>query len=164
MIRLPNNQTGIVLGSGQNTDKWCQKGWETIDISPKLKPNYTGDVNHLAEIVGDKKFNFVLSENITLNPKTGCLIKNVNGYWEPAVGHENLIIQASLVLKKNGKFIINTADFGDKSVNLPKSEILSNMLTKHGFSHVMEISQMDDFLNISRREKGINVIWYAEKL
>ncbi len=164
MVSLLDNQTGIVLGSGQNTNKWCQKGWKTIDISPKIKPNYTGDVNHLAKIVGDKKFDFVLSENITLNPEAGYIVKNVNGYLEPSVGHENLIIQASLVLKKNGKLIINTADFGDKSVSLPKSEIFSNILTKHGFNHVMEIPRLDDFLNTSKREKGISVIWYAEKL
>lgn len=163
MIKLPDSQTGIVLGSGCNTSKWRQKGWETIDIFDKVEPNYVGDVNNLAKIVGDKKFDFVLSENLTLNSEAGHLVKTVHDYYEPAVEHENLIIQSSSVLKKNGKLIIDTADFGDKSVSLPTSEEFSKLIIKHGFDPIMEIPNLEDFLNSNRREKGIKVIWYAEK-
>jgi len=179
MAVLPAGIRGLVVGSGQNTSEWHRKSWETVDIWPLLdpscpeseQPTFVADVNYLSEVEGIKPgvYDYFLSEKLTLSPVAGTLVEcsstKGNQYNEPAVGHENLLIQAAHVLKMGGKLIIKTADFGnDESSNLPKSEEYALMMRKYGFAPVLEIHQIDDFTDPEKRVHGVQVTWYAEKV
>lgn len=167
--RMPIGSKGIVIGPGYNATAWHSKGWETIDILDSVKPTYVADANRLREIVGND-YDYVMSEYVTMNeiaghstpvvsPKTFQVVN-----YEPAVGHENLLIQAGAILKARGRLIVQTVDFGETPVSLPKSEAYASLMRKHGFAPVLEIRDIEDFSNPEKRKHGVRVIWYAEKV
>lgn len=53
---LLDNEIGLVIGSGDNTAKWIDRGWETIDIDVKLspRPTYLGNANDLIAVLEDQ--------------------------------------------------------------------------------------------------------------
>jgi len=65
---LQTGQVGIVIGSGDNTESWKQKGWRTCDVDPKFNSDYTIDANDLQSAIGD---GYLPTERIVVaNPKT----------------------------------------------------------------------------------------------
>ena len=163
--RIPPGMRGIAIGTGQNSQDFHLRGWETIDIDPSVKATYTADANNLTEVVQGKKFDFVLSEFVTLNAVAGTPVARVDrDYLEPALGHERLLRQANAVLKDKGRLIIQTVDFGDESSDLPKSESFAVLMRKHGFAPVLEVKTLKDFTDQERRNEGTIVSWYAEKI
>lgn len=52
---LPDDKIGIVLGSGENTPEWKQKGWKTLDIDSSIGADFTVDANYL-ETVNPPRF------------------------------------------------------------------------------------------------------------
>lgn len=117
MERMPLGAKGVVIGPGNNASSWHDRGWETIDILVSVGPTYVADANQLAEVTEGTQYDFVLSEYVTMHPEAGhptkTLPKTGEPYYEPAVGHENLLAQANKVLKPSGRLIIKTVDFGE---------------------------------------------------
>lgn len=168
MERMPTGAKGIVIGPGDNASSWHNRGWETIDILDSVGPTYVADANQLAEVTEETQYDFVLSEYVTLHPEAGHPTKTVaetgKEYYEPAVGHENLLAQASQVLKIGGRLIIKTVDFGEAEYSVPKAEKFAPLLRKNGFAPVLEVRAIQDFTNPKERKRGVKVIWYAEKV
>jgi SAM-dependent methyltransferase len=166
--RLPTGAKGIVIGPGDNASSWHDKGWETIDILGSVEPTYVADANQLAEVTKGTQYDFVLSEYVTLHPEAGHPTKTVSGtgeeYDEPAVGHEQLLLQANQVLKPGGRLIIKTVDFGQDECSVPKAEEFAVLLRKNGFAPVLEVRAIQDFTDPKERKRGVKVIWYAEKI
>ena len=168
MERIPTGAKGIVIGPGDNASDWHDRGWETIDILDSVKPTYVADANQLAEVAGGAQYDFVLSEYVTFHPEAGYPTKTVSEkgeeYYEPAVGHENLLAQANQVLKPGGRLIIKTVDFGEVDYSVPRAEELAPLLRKNGFAPVLEVRAIQDFTDPKERKRGVKVIWYAEKV
>jgi hypothetical protein len=166
MAELPLGKRGIVLGSGPNTESWHSRGWKTIDIDPTFRPTYLGDANKLAEVVGGGSFDYILSEYITMDEVAGTLMpRNDRDFLEPAMGSENLLIQASKVLKMGGKLIIASGDFGgNPDVGVIRAEEYASMIRRHGFAPSVLTVSLEDFSDPERRSQGVNITWYAEKV
>ena len=48
---MPIGETGLVLGTGENTPEWKNRGWLTLDISPRQKADFTADARYTPEIL-----------------------------------------------------------------------------------------------------------------
>ena len=168
MEKMPSGARGIVIGPGDNSSSWHDKGWETIDILDSVGPTYVADANRLAEVTKGVKYDFVLSEYVTLHPEAGHPTKTIaeagEEYFEPAVGHENLLIQARQVLKPGGRLIIKTVEFGEADYSVPKVEEYALLLRKNGFAPILEVRAIEDFTNPEERKRGVKVVWYAERV
>jgi hypothetical protein len=159
MKKMPKDKRGIVIGSGDNTEKWHKKGWETLDFNPIHKTNYIGDANYLSELIGEEDhYNFLFSENVPIT-MSECSMP-VDG-----IRLENILSQTSGVLKKNGVLIIKTIDFGErKDIDMAPAEKYMPLMEKNGFNAVLEINDLSRFANPCFRTDGVSITWYARKI
>src|SRR3989344_8729422 len=163
--RMDVNKKGLVLGAGQNTPHWMAKGWETLDLLPEYNTTFIADANNLSNAVGDNKYDFVLAERLTLNPVAGdpTLVRGPSGdYFEPALGHNNLLAEANRILNTGGRLIIQTIDNAGMQVGVPVAEQFTPFFETYGFKPVLVVSE--DFRIPEVRKKGVEVTWYAEKV
>lgn len=154
MHKMPEGKKGIVIGSGGNTAKWHERGWETLDINPNYKSKHIGDANRLSEIVKERNYDFLLSENISIS--TVSLPKPLLN----AVGHRNLLLQAHRVLKKDGALIIQTIDSEKKIEDFrPGTNEYAQLMEAYGFTDISKTKN-----SMPPGIKGISVVWYARKI
>lgn len=130
MASMPNNKAGLVLGSGDNSKEWADRGWVTLDIDASVNPHFAVDANYLTDEIPANSLDYVCAEALRFDPLG---IKGVN----PA----RLLQQVNDVLKPGGKLIIITANYGGYSENitLPEVGAYSQLLKEHGFMGVVEI-------------------------
>ena len=67
LYRMPQGKTGIVLGSGQNTDAWKDRGWYTVDVDPNFGADAIHDANEIAQIVPTDSLDYLYAECITMD-------------------------------------------------------------------------------------------------
>lgn len=152
MARMPRNKVGIVLGSGDNTASWAERGWVTLDIDPKVDPHFALDANYLTDEIPDSSVDYVCAEAIRIDPNG---IKGVS----PA----RLLEQANRILKPNGKLIIISANVvGYDTTTLPEVGAYARLLKGHGFQGVIEIHPRNHHQGDLERFDQ-RVIYYGEK-
>jgi predicted SAM-dependent methyltransferase len=146
-----SNEFGVVVGSGQNTQRWGERGWLTLDISPEHNPSYVCDAHHLESQIPPESLDYVFAENIAFDTTS-----------EKGVTPGRLLQQANVVLKPGGKLIIESAYFYPGTKNqLPDRNKFINQMTEHGFFTVVETKEITG----GYKGKGIaqKVIYYGEK-
>ena len=58
LLHMPEGKTGIVLGSGNNTKSWKEKGWKTLDIKPESKADYIANANKMENAISPASQDF----------------------------------------------------------------------------------------------------------
>lgn len=157
IAKMPQGKRGICVGSGDLTDIWRQRGWETLDLAKEYEPTYAVDANSMIKHLGSDKYDYVYVENISMS--------NLGG--RDGVIRNRLIRQVNAILKKGGKLILQTADFGPLERNctpLPIAEYFLPFLIKSGFKPYLEVADKTIFQDSSKRSLGERVVYYAEKI
>jgi hypothetical protein len=132
MHKMPQGKSGIVLGSGPNTEAWKQRGWLTLDIDPSVEADLTIDANLMEQVVPPNSQDFILAEFIRFQ-KGG-----VGG-----VGPGRLLLEANKALKDGGRLIIQSAHKeGVPTSNLPDRNWYANSMTQHGFEVIEELQEI----------------------
>lgn len=157
MSQMPPGLTGIVVGAGQNAEDWHEFGWQTIDLLESCNPTYTADANDLAEILDGEKMDYIYAEFVSMHTTAGF-----EGIYkgEPAVGYENILVQAKQVLRPGGKLIIQTGHYWGSLQFDGKLECdkYAQMMQKHHFAPTMLIKRIIG----SGGGGSLAVTWYAE--
>ncbi len=150
----------------------AKKGWETNDLLAEYEPTYVGDANDLVSLTnGKNEYDYLLLEWVSMHEqeRRPVIAYGETKYFEPAVGYERILDQASKLLKKGGKLIIQTADFGnrifdDGSVKAVPAERYFPLMRKYGFAPVIEVLSEEHFNDPDERYGGVQVIYYAERV
>lgn len=150
LARMPESKSGIVLGSGPNTESWKQKGWKTLDINPASKADYTTDANKLETVISPNSQDFLHAEFIRFDPK------GVEG-----VGPGRLLQQANKALKDGGIIIVETAHQEGMPTTLPDRQDFIKKMADHGFQAVAELHEIKHPGNGASEQK---VVYYGRKL
>lgn len=173
--KMPNDKRGIVLGAGNNTQIWRDKGWETLDIDATCNPDHVLDANNLAASFGDNMFDFVYVEYLTMHPVARTPVRTIDkegvDFDEPAVGHKEVLKQSHAALKPGGVLTIETADFGyieireknEPQLIVPVAEEFVELMKELGFEVVLRVDNLSDFTDLEARRDGVHVIWHARK-
>ncbi len=135
MNRMPEGKSGVVLGSGPNTDLWRSRGWKTLDIDQAVGADFTLNANWLEAIsllIG--KQDFILVEYIRMDPK------GIDGvHWV------RLLDQARRILKLGGVVsIISGAFENNPRSTLPQRKWYGNKMAQSGFNAVVEMERKID--------------------
>lgn len=171
VMQMPIDKSGIVLGAEGHD--WRKKGWDTVNVHPAAMAKFTGDVNHLDEFIGEKRYDYVYAENLPISKEEGSKSTNdVSGFPldAPNLHPERLLEQVRNTLNPGGKLILQTADAGVADPNealrsyLTSSEEWAELLRKHGFAPVLEIQNLANFTDPEKREESVRVYWYAQKV
>src|SRR3989338_6006020 len=64
---MPDGKSGVVVGSGPNTEAWRGRGWQTIDVNPTAGADFVVDANHMVTVLGPKSRDFVCAEYVTFD-------------------------------------------------------------------------------------------------
>jgi hypothetical protein len=150
--KMPEGQTGVVLGSGPNTESWRQKGWQTLDIDAAAKADFTADANKLDEVLPPGSQNYILAECIRFDETA-----------ERGVASDVLLSQANRALAVGGKLVIETAHFENHPTSkLPDRKEYAKRMTAYGFNTVVELN---DYISFGPDgEKQVQkVVYYGEK-
>lgn len=149
--KLSDDQSGIVLGSGDNTQEWKTKGWFTCDINPKFNPDIVVDANDLDERVVPNSQDCLFAECLRFD----SLSRN-------GVSPSRLLNQANKLLREGGILVIETANFeGIENTNVPKRDRYLSLMAKHGFNAVAEVFPYYDMGGGKLDQK---VIYYGKKV
>ena len=151
MSGLSPNESGIVLGSGDNTLDWKNKSWKTCDIDTKFNTDFNVDANDIADYVQPSSQDFVLAECIRFDKLS-----------QNGVSPSRLLNQANKILKTGGILIIETANFeGLDNAKTPKKDSYIQLMASHGFNAVVEVFPYDDIGGGVLDQK---VIYYGKKV
>ena len=155
MNKMPEGKKGIVLGVGNKTKFWSEKGWKTLDIDARVAADITADVNELSKTVEPGSQDFLYAEYMKYDP---------NGY--DGAAYARLLQQANLSLKTNGEFIVKSSDFLDQSgprITIPKPEQFMKLMKEHGFEVELERGPMEtQGINNDKRVQGVT--YFARKV
>lgn len=72
MQHLPPGKIGLVLGSGQNTQEWKNRGWVTLDIAGKHKADFTADARYTLDLLrrsNQYPLDYLIAEGITIGER-----------------------------------------------------------------------------------------------
>jgi hypothetical protein len=157
MIKMPEGKTGLVIGSGGNTKEWNKKGWETLDVEPIFKTNYIGDANRLGEIVKEKRYDYILSENVAISNSSKPPSLN-NARIVNSIKLESFLNNAYKILNDQGILIVQMTD-SEKMLDEFRSgnDKYNLFVEKNDFLGIMEISRRP----ISPED--LSLTWYARK-
>jgi hypothetical protein len=149
---LPEDESGIVIGSGPNTKKWEEKGWTTLDIDPEADPDILMDAQNLTEAVEPGSQNYIFTECLTFDPK-----------GNEGVVPARLLQQANIALKMGGQIIIETANFSQTSYGstIPNKDQFIKLLVNHGFEPVVEVHALHNPRTVQEQQL---VIYYGTKI
>lgn len=148
---LSPNETGIVVGSGENTSDWKEKGWRTCDFNPKFNSDLNVDANDLENYVPEKSQDFILAECVTFDKLS-----------QKGVSPSRLLNQANKLLKTGGILIVETANFeGLDDAGVPKRNKYLDLMARHGFNAVAEVFQYDEIGDGILDQK---IIYYGKKV
>ena len=149
LARMPEGKTGIVIGSGRNTNEWKYRGWKTLDKDPVFEPDLACDANLMSETVPPGSQDFIFAECLTFDP-----------FGEKGVVPARLLAEANKVLKTGGKLIIKTAHEEDTSkskfMTIPDRRRYMYELQKHGFHGISELGKLEGSMQ--------RVIYWGEKV
>ena len=152
LLHMPEGKTGIVLGSGSNTESWKKKGWKTLDIKPDSKADYIADANKMEKAVAPASQYFLYAEFISFDPtgKKGVIAKK-------------LIEQSSKALKIGGILIIRTGHHEGYPWpdSLPGKTKFASLMVKSGFQTVLEAYKVEIWAEVIKQQ---SVIYYGKKL
>lgn len=152
LLHMPEWKTGIVLGSGSNTESWKKTGWKTLDIKHESKADYIADANRMEKAVAPASQDFLYAEFISFDPtgKKGVIAKK-------------LIEQSSKALKIGGILIISTGHHEGYPWPdpLPKKTEFAKLMFKNGFQTVLEACKVEIWAETIRQQ---SVIYYGKKL
>jgi len=149
--QMPDGKTGVVLGSGQNTEGWKQRGWKTLDIDPADNPDIVYDANHMDQVVAPESLDFIFAEAVRMDVK-----------GREGVSPARLLQQANETLKMGGKIIIKTAHFENIKSELPIRQEYVKLLQAHGFHGVAELGPII-WIDKEQGKYNQQVIYYGEK-
>lgn len=153
LARMPDGKKGIVLGSGDKTRSWREKGWSTLDILPESEADYIDNVNYLDNRLRPDTQDFILAEHITFDPAG-------DRYAVPG----RLLKQANKALRPEGILILQTASFeNEPETTIPTREKFARTLTRHGFQTVVEVHPYEEY--DEKSDKRVQkVAYYAKKV
>lgn len=143
MSQMPENRTGVVLGSGKNTAIWKTKGWLTLDIDPYYSPDFVADANHLQSVFSRNSLDFLFAEYLTFD--NSC---------ERGVSSVRLLAQSNQLLKTNGYLTIKTSHQENYTSFLPNRYKYVLWMSKCGFNTIIEINA----------DNPSNVTYYGQKI
>lgn len=150
-------ESGLVLGSGDNSVRWNEQGWTTIDIDPNAKATWRMDVNQLRKYIAPNSQDAIVTECLTFgnSPDEGVVVPT-------------LVTNAFGMLKPSGVFIIQTANLPDDPrdrISIPRKREFIAGLVRTGFHVIAKpgvYEEFDAFGNpATYREQPIT--YYAQK-
>lgn len=151
MARLPQGKKGIVIGSGENTQGWKDRGWKTLDIDPSAQADMTVDANQLETVIMPGTLDFLLAECVTFDP---------NG--TEGVSPARLLSQANKVLKSGGELIVESASFENApQARVPNRTPFSELMTAHGFDTTVEVGT---YHHVDELKTEQRVVYYCRKV
>ncbi len=151
MVHMPEGKRGIVIGSGENSESWRQRGWTTLDIDPSVGADIIADANHLETVIFPRTQDYIYAEYIRFSRE------GVDG-----VHAARLLQQANKVLKNGGHLIIETANFENvPEATLPQRDKFGALMIKHGFEAIVEV---DTYTPIKDDQSYQLVIYHGKKV
>jgi len=139
---MPKGKSGIVIGSGGNTETWKSRGWKTLDRNPRYGADITTDANRLERRVLPKSQDFLFAEELSFDK-----IGDNDGKY--GVKPSNLLEGAREVLRTNGQLLIKTRDLklAHETVDIPSKFEFADLMAKHGFDTVIEVGDFEYYAN-----------------
>ncbi|KKR11700.1 MAG: hypothetical protein UT39_C0004G0059 [Candidatus Woesebacteria bacterium GW2011_GWA1_39_21] len=117
---LPSDKNGLVIASGNSTEKWRGKGWKTLDIDRSNYPDFPIDIRHMDEQIKPDSFDYILLDGLPMNKNGGVEL-------------ETVIQQTRNALKNGGKLFFQTSIDDEGYSRLPTENEISQTLIKNGF-------------------------------
>jgi len=148
---MPKGRTGLVVGAGNKTPKWQQKGWQTADIDSSHGSDHIIDAG-LSLAQGKETFDFILAERLA---GMGSI---------PGVNFHSFVNQAQEVLKPGGVLIIDTINHSQKDQAIPNLQEMGHLLEESGFEFTAELGSIYPERNTRADEPfQQRIIYYAQK-
>ncbi len=154
--KVDDNRAGLVVGSGDNSTMWKQRGWRTLDIDRNSGADIVADANKMDTVIMPGSLDYIYSENIRFDPQA-----------KKGVGWGKILEQSNRALKKGGILVVCTAHKENKpTATVPDRKKFSKWMARNGFDTVTEVHRIITTPNPNGGPdiKQQRVVYYGRKL